>query len=571
LIAAMAATMAPLPLRAQECAPDEPECAAGGPCPLKNLPYEEFVVSPPASRGRYDVPPVSERPFDPDSGDKILVRGFVVENVTSNPDAGVTPEAVQAAANAAFKRLAGAADELLMTVGQMQRVSDAVTTFYRNSGYLVSKAFIPVQTLGDNAVVRISVLEGRVSEIAVENASDYSADILRRPSAALVGATPTRDSVESALLYTQDYPGLRLFGSFRPGAQVGETQLVLQIQNEDRFGFSAGADNFGTELTGLYRLRGDAAWNNPAGWGDQLNLSVLQSVAPENTTYGSLGYRVPLGVRGLSGLINTSYNAFVVDEPPFDVLQLEGTISTYEAGADWRFKRFRLFNARAGLLFASKQSELTATGTTTVTDDNFNVVTVDAGMDRTDTRFRGVDNLSFKIRQGAGGEFSSGGSFATDFTIYDLNYLRLQALTETQYAILRVNVQFTGEAISPIEQFTMAGPDKVRAYPVGQALRDTGEFVSLEYQVEAPGFASRQGPLNRQWRDLLKFSLFADYAHGKSANVEDGDVLSGAGLGIIFGVPGSFQFHLQGASPLSSVDASDGNDTRFYGSLSVKF
>lgn len=570
VVFALAVLGLPPALQAQECEADETGCVEGA-CPLKNLPYEEFIAAPPATRGRYDVPPVSERPFDPDSGDKILVKGFVVVNVNTNPETGVNPETVQAAADAAFKRLAGDATEIRMTVGQMQRVSDEVTTFYRNSGHIVSKAFIPVQSIGADSVVRIEVLEGTVADVAVEGASQYSPAVLRKPGAVLIGSTPTRDSVESALLYTQDYPGVRLFGTFRPGAQTGETRLVLQVQEEDRFDFVLGGDNFGTEFTGLYRLRADVAWNNPAGWGDRLDLTLLQSVAPENTTYGSLGYRLPFGPRGFGALLNLSQNAFVVDQPPFDTLRLEGTINTYEAGLQWRFKRFRFFNAHAGLLFARKESELIAVETLTVTDDKFNVVTLEAGMDRFDTRLRGVDQLLFKLRQGAGGEFTSGGTFDENFSIYELRYSRLQSLADTQTAILRVRAQFTDQAISPLEQFAMAGPDAVRAYPVGQALRDVGQFASLEYQVQAPGFSRSQGPFGRQWGDLLKFSVFADYAQGESVDSGESDNLSGAGVGVLFGIPGTFQIHLQGSSPLSSLEASDGNSSRFYGNFSYSF
>ena len=558
---------------AQECSENDLGCAAGRPCPLNALPYEEFISAPPATRGRADIPPVSERPFDPESGDKILVRRFIVEGVIPNPDFGITAETVQAAADAAFKALPGAeSGQIRLTVGQMLKVPDEVTTFYRSKGYLVAKAFIPVQTVGADAVVRLNVLEGRVSEVAVEGNKGYSANILRKPSQSLIGSTPIRDPVESALLYTQDYPGVRLFGTFRPGSQAGDTKLVLQVLEEDSFGFQGGIDNYGTELTGLYRLRVDAAWKNPVGWGDEANLTLLQSVSPADTTFGSVGYRVPVGLRGMGIYTDLSQNAFAVNEQPFDQLKLEGTINAYELGLDWRYKRFRFSNARVGLSFVAKQSELTGLGGLPIADDKFNLIVLDSSLDRVDIRFRGVDQIQFKIRQGAGGDFGTATGLDANFTILNASYSRLQALGETQTGIVRLRTQMTENPISPLEQFTLAGPDTVRAYPVGQLLRDQGQFYSLEYQVQAPGFARTQGPFSRQWGDLLQFSLFADYARGVSADVSTDDVeLAGAGAGIRFGVPGTFQFVLEGASPLTPAVANDGNDFRFYGSLTVKF
>lgn len=548
-------------------------CGAGGaPCPLRQLPYEEFIAAPPSDRGGRNIPAVADRPFDPESGDRILVKGFVVDGVIPNRAAGVTQETVQAAANQAFLRETNGEPEMRMTVGRMVRVSDAVTTFYRSRGYLVAKAFLPVQTIAPDSIVHIQVIEGRISEVTVEGAKDYSVAVLRKPSAGLVGTTPQRDSVETAILYTQDYPGVRLFGTFRPGTAAGETRLVLQVLEEDGFTFQAGADNYGTEFTGEYRARFDVAWNNPVGWGDQLNVSILQSVAPENTTYGSIGYRVPVGPRGFGLFAEGSQNAFLVDEPPFDLLQLEGTITAYKAGADWRYERSRFSNARASLAYVTKHSELTGLGTLTVADDNFDVLEIESNMDRIDVRFRGVDQITAKVRQGMGGEFKTSTTLTDDFLILEGRYARAQALAETQTMTLRLQAQQTDVQISPLEQFALAGPDKVRAYPVGQILHDVGQFASLEYQVQAPGFSRAPGPFSRQWGDLLQLSLFADYAHGENAeDSTDDDEISGWGAGIRFGVPGSFQFLLEGSSPLSAREANDGQDFRVYGNVSMKF
>ena len=572
---ALALAAAPFPAQAQECfAETDPGCA-GGSCPLQKLPYEEFIPSAPLTRGGRDIPAVIDRPFDPEAGSRILVRGFVVDGVTPNFDLDLTKENVQAAADAAFMKESDGAPEARMTVGRMVRVSDAITAFYRGKGYLVAKAFLPVQTVGPDSLVHIQVIEGRITEVVVENAKKYDPNVLRKPAAGLVGTVPTRDAVETALLYTQDYPGVRLFGTFRPGANQGETRLILQVLEEDSFGYSLGLDNYGTELTGIYRARLDFAWKSPAGWGDQFTASVLQSASPENTTFGSLGYTVPVGPRGFRMFVEGSQNAFVVDQKPFDQLQLDGTITSYKLGVDWRYQRGRFANARASLSYATKASELTALDTLQVTDDSFNLIELESAIDRIDIRFKGVDQITAKVRQGQGGEFSSGGQFEESFTIYEARYTRAQVLGDTQTLVLRMRGQATDKSISPLEQFSLAGPDAVRAYPVGQLLRHVGQFVSLDYQIQAPGFSRAPGPFGRQWGDLLQFSLFADYAHGRGAKdrqdrQEEVDI-AGYGVGVRFGIPGTFQFLLEGAKPLSSEEANDGKDTRVYGNFTYSF
>jgi hemolysin activation/secretion protein len=554
--------------KVQECTD---EACADGACPLRDLPYEEFVTAPPSGLGAgANIPPVSDRPFDPESGPKVLVRGFVVDGVMPNADAGITQQTVQAAADAAFMRETGGTPEGRMTVGHMVKVSDEVTTFYRKQGYLVAKAFLPVQTIGNDALVHIQVIEGKVAEVVVEGAKSYSPNILRKPAASLIGNVPTRDEVESALLYAQDYPGVRLFGTFRPGTETGETKLILQVLEEDSFGWSLGADNYGNEFTGKYRARGDAAWKNPIGLGDELDITLLQAFQPSNTTFGSVTYRVPFGPRGFSTFLSGSRNAFAV-AGPLELLELEGTINIYELGTEWRFKRYRFFNARAGLVLGHKESELTAVGTLKITDDQYNVADLAFDADRVDTRFKGVDQGRFKVRQSISTDFSSGSGIDDTFTIAELHYSRLQSLGDTQTGVLRVRTQYTSNVLSPIEQFALSGPDAVRAYPVGQALTDRGTYAALEYRVQAPGFSRASGPFGRAWGDLLSVILFGDYAAGEDTQGSTTQELSGAGGGLQFGVPGTFNVLLQGAVPISSAESSDGDSFRLYGEFSFKF
>lgn len=567
---ALAFTVQPLAaLAQQECTSEDTDCAAGA-CPLKNLPYEEFINAAPSSAGGRDIPSVADRPFDPESGPRILVRGFVVDGVTPNPEQGVTQQTVQAAADAAFAREAGGATDARLTVGHMTKVSDEVTTFYRNKGYLVAKAFLPVQTIGSDALVHIQVVEGTISDIVVENNKKYSAKTLRKPSLRLIGTRPQRDEVETALLYTQDYPGVRLFGTFRPGANTGDTKLVLQVQDEQRLNFSVGADNYGNKFTGLYRFRGDASWNNPLGFGDLFSLTLLQAVSPTNTTFGALNYRLPVGPRGFAGTLGASRNAFSV-AGPLEPLKLQGTISIYELGTDWKFNRHRFSNLSAGLVFGHKESKLTAVKTLKITNDKYNVVVLSFDGDRVDTRFKGVDQGSFKVRQGAGGNFASGSDVDKTFTIGELRYTRIQSLADTQTGVFRFRGQYTGNTLSPLEQFALAGPDAVRAYPVGQALTDSGVYSSLEYRVQAPGFSRAAGPFGRSWGDLVSTILFFDYASGQDTKGSKTVDLSGYGAGLQFGIPGTFNLLLQGAVPISSAKATDDKNFQLYGEFSYKF
>lgn len=555
------------PMGAPVCTSEDTDCGVEG-CKLPQLPYEEFIAAPPSDRGGNEIPSVADRPFDPESGPRILVKGFVVDGVTPNAEQGITQATVQAAADAAFQRETAGAPDARMTVGHMVRVADEVTVFYRNNGYIVAKAFLPVQTIGPDSIVHIQVVEGTISDVVVVNNKNYSVKTLRKPSMPLIGTRPQRDAVESALLYTQDYPGVRMFGTFKPGDQTGDTKLVLQVQQEDSFDFSVGADNYGNKFTGAYRFRGDMGWNNPLGLGDRFNLTLVQAVQPAKTTFGSASYRYPLGPRGGTASLSYSKNLFGVGGT-LSLLKLEGTINSLEVGYDWKFRRKRFSNASAGAQLARKTSELTLRQTNTITDDSFTLLSLSIDGDRVDTEWKGVDQATFKLRQGLSGDFKS--SVDETFTIGELRYARIQSLGDTQTGVLRTRLQYTSNTLSPLEQFALAGPDVVRAYPVGQALTDSGFYTGLEYRVQAPGFSRAAGPFGRTWGDLLSTIVFFDYAGGRDTATEVTTELSGAGVGIQFGIPSTFNLLLQGAQPISKQQSSDGTDFRLYAELSYKF
>lgn len=114
----------------------------------------------------------------------------------------------------------------------------------------------------------------------------------------------------------------------------------------------------------------------------------------------------------------------------------------------------------------------------------------------------------------------------------------------------------------------MGGADSVRAYPAAEFLADTGGFASLEWVVDAPGLAQRPAFQGRTWGQLLKVSLFVDYATGRLNQVLAGETqrmtLSGWGVGLQFNLPQRVFARLDVASALSDRSASNDRDPQYF-------
>src|SRR3546814_11652412 len=90
-----------------------------------------------------------------------------------HPDEGITPATMQAIADAGFARFADGKVDAELSFGQLQDVAAAITTAYREAGFIVSKAYLPAQSPGPDGRVRIQVLEGRLGDVAVQGAERY--------------------------------------------------------------------------------------------------------------------------------------------------------------------------------------------------------------------------------------------------------------------------------------------------------------------------------------------------------------------------------------------------------------
>jgi hemolysin activation/secretion protein len=548
--------------------------STGGQAALASAPDESGVV-----------PPVKERESSNAATQKIAVRGFRVDGVGDHPDAGITFDSIQAMANAEYRRLGGAAGQpAMLSFAQMQGVADAITQRYRKAGFIVADAFLPAQTIGSDQLVQIQILEGRVGRIIVKGNKRYDADVIAAPAQQLKGEPLQKGTVDAALLYVRDLPGVSVASTFQPGRQTGDTDLIMVAHEAPRpYTFTVGADDYGTPLTGRYRALAGFTLNSPLGIGDSLAANVDYALDPNQNAYGSLVYDAPLVVvPGLGMTVGATRSQLQISSGDFGALKVRGPTTTYVAGSDWKFLNTDDLKMQASLHVMREQSRLSTQGMQ-LSDEKFNVLDMSYAINHTDRRFHGVDLLQVDVHKSLSDQSMEpdlvSPNHAHDFTLAKVSYTRLQFLTEAQRLYFKFNGQWTPDALVPMEQFVIGGPDSVRAYPIADGLTDRGYYTSLEYHVDAPGFGKLISPFyGRPWRELLELETFLDYARGFAAGAnQNGNTppvsYSGFGAGFIFRLPQfhHFEFHLDGSVPLGSQQATDRHGYHVYGRMGLTF
>jgi hemolysin activation/secretion protein len=540
------------------------------------------VTSPPQTPGSV-VPPVKDR--DAQAAQKIAVRGFRVTGVADHAGLGVTPASIQALADAEYQQFASkAGGPVELTFAQMQGVADKIVERYRTAGFIVSNAFLPAQTVGADHIVEIQVLEGKIGKIIVKGTKRYRPSVISAPAEKLRGKPLLKSDVDTALLYARDLPGVSVSSTFQPGEHTGDTDLVMVAHEAKRpYKIMLGANNYGTDLTGKYRAQAGLEWDNPLRIGDTFNASVDYALDPNNNVYGALSYRAPVSITpGLSAVVGASRSELQVNTGHFAALDVKGPTSLYYGGVDWKFINKDDLQAVSTLHVIQEESQLNSLGIS-LSDEKFSLAELTYGMTHTDRRFKGVDILQVGLRKSINDNSNEpdlvSPQHSSSFLVAKFSYTRLQFLSKSQRLYFKFIGQYTNDALIPLEQFVLGGPDSTRAYPIADALRDRGYYTALEYHVDAPGFGDVVSPFyGRPWRELLEFEVFVDYAKGYSAGANklitpDAATLSGAGAGLIFRLPrfNQFAFHLDGAVPLSSQDASDGKGFHIYCGFSFTY
>ena len=571
------------------CAPAIAQVPPGA-TPGGALPRVEQPVPPAPREGElFEIPRVYDRPLGLDEGPRIVVQSFTLQGAVDRPERGVRVSEAQAILDA--ERAAQPAQGF--SINQLQEVAAKVGAYYREHGYILAQAFIPEQQV-TGGVVTVQVMEGQLSGVVVEGNKGYREGVLKRPFNDLIGQPLDKDSIESALLTLTNYPGITAFGVLGAGKEVGTTQLTLRVQGEQRFNVETSVDNYGSQFAGEYRGQVTITVNDPLRRADRLQLVGLYGANSfdrnSHGAYGGIDYEIPLFSPRDSLRFLHLTNAYTVSGVASGVstADSEGDTRVDEIGYRHDFARTRLGSASAGIAFNVKKAQFRAPPAV-IYDDKLTTARLDAQFERVDTRFRGVNRLAVSYTHGFNDLFDSldeydpnvqsgasrlGASGAFDKVAIQLR--RLQRLTQYTSLVLRLEGQYTDGPLVSLEQFSLGGPDSVRAYPVAEVLAEKGGFASLEIVAGAPGFADRPAFGGRTWGQVLQVSLFADYASGQLNKPlitaqEDKVDLSGAGASLQLNVPGRVFARLDVATPLSGNEPSNGRDPQYYFRFGMTF
>ncbi|NOX43613.1 MAG: ShlB/FhaC/HecB family hemolysin secretion/activation protein [Gammaproteobacteria bacterium] len=458
-----------------------------------------------------------------------------------------------------------------LTLSQIERLATDVENYYHDRGLKLAKAYLPRQAMREGVLV-IEVMNGKLGAVEIENNTLYSTDAIIRPFHDILTHPVTFDQIEERMFLINDYPGINITGLFKPGYQIGDTELHLTLQDESRFDSTLRLDNHGSELTGETRGFAQFYWNNPTGIADQFNLAILQSTSPDNTTYGQIGYRLPLFDPRLHFSISTSTNQFILDQSQDasgSVKQLGITGKTKQAGLDidYVFKRSRAASWWGHLIYDTTETILDS--------DEFGNLGLDDKIKnlRLSAQFDVLNNESKILHLGSAtltsGEFDFGAGDGRDEQYSKLNanytlmtFVPLSRFDTVTRLLIKSELQYSNNPLPSAEQYALASPTRVRAYPVNQFSADKSLYIGVEWVFNTPGLLKFDRFSKRNIHQKVQPVLFINTAKGIQNTLTGADDIEGtlidAGFGFQFGFGKSINGNLQFAFPIKdefSIDS----------------
>ncbi len=475
---------------------------------------------------------------------------FHLRKVETNPSAILSADEIAAVTAAYVGREVHMAD-LTAMVAQ-------INALYARKGFVTARAVLPPQKV-ENGIVRVQLVEGRVGRVSIEPGAHTRDTYVQRRIPLQPGDLVQLQRLEDWLTYFNRTNDVRARAVLEPGAQLGTTDVKLDLTSPENSTTSFFFDNAGYDSIGRRRVGFSQRWASLSGHRDPLAAGGYWAAG---TIAGYASYDYPVTVRGTRLGAAFSYDRIQVRSGPLAPLGVKGRF--YDASLRWSrplaVSRTLLFEASVAPHYQRSVLESSSVPISRVL-----VKSLVLGGDLQAVDRHGVWVLQNSLTLGS---HNLGGtnSFAKD----NLAVTRWEPLGAGFVAMFRADGQgkIAGSArLPPSEQLQIGGLSSVRGYPEGELVGDSGYLFSAELDAPLPlGDHDFHGvPL----KDRFKLAVFVD--HGAIIGAPGNRYATGVGAGLIINLSRYLTGRLNLATPLQDRSGLDRWAFEFYLQTSPDF
>lgn len=474
-----------------------------------------------------------------DSPEKVDTAGVKLD--------GVVAPALPDLQKAEFKAIASKYLGKPITLRSLNELNKEVVAYYEANDYPVVDVVVPEQDI-TTGTVQLVVLQARRGEVEVEGNRFFSTGLLASQVRTEEGRIIRARKLMADLNWLNRNPFRRVNLVYTRGEDVGETDLILQVQDRFPVRFYTGYENTGAEVTGDSRFFAGFNWGNAFGLDHQLNYQFSMNPDPDEFMAHSGSYLVPLPWRHLllfyaaagTSESNTFQEGLLTSEGDSISAGVRYTVPLpqwggyeHEISGGFEYKQNTTTLAFGGTEILDNTNEVDhfllaytsgwrdALGSTSFTGTVFHSP---GGLSS-----RNTDEDFLEIRNDAD----------SNYTYARATLERITTLPANFSLVTRGTLQLTDTNLLGSEQLRVGGYATVRGYEEGEATGDNGFFTNVELRTPPISLFQLFGWTGMP-QDQAQFLLFWDFASvspetllpGQDANID----LSSVGPGFRYSI-----------------------------------
>ncbi|MGZ9159465.1 MAG: ShlB/FhaC/HecB family hemolysin secretion/activation protein, partial [Nitrospira sp.] len=430
-----------------------------------------------------------------------------------------------------------------VTTEELEEARKLVTMAYITKGYPNSGGILPDQDLV-GGLVRLEVIEGRLSEIRIEGTRWFRPSYLRNRIGLGAGQPLNTDVLRHRLqLILQDERLQQLRTELRPGIALGEAILDVTVVEANPMKAFVEYNNYVSPGVGENQLRGTMVHRNLTGNGDVLSVGFGSSAQASPFAVGVFPsidamYLIPLNRYDTTFSAGYRYVNYQVVQDPFRSLDIKSETQIWSLSLRQPVYRTLHDDIALSIVGEYEQNANTLSGlpfdSVTGMKNGFgNVAALRFVQEWTHRTTASVFAVRSRFSAGIGvlGATVSSTPDTPDsqFASWLGQFQWLKQFESTRIELINLlNVQIANDRLFPLEQMSVGGRYSVRGYRENTLLRDNG--IVYQFETRFPIWRSSTG------FPFVQFCPFADVGHSWSAKGSVGEVhtLASVGAGLRF-------------------------------------
>ena len=467
-----------------------------------------------------------------------------------------------------------------LSYNELRDVLRFISDFYRQLG-LWARAILPEQDI-NNGVITIQIVEGRLGKVIIksdEQDLNLKQDVARKYIENKISRQQILNinQLEKNIQNLNNVPGIQAIASLEAGQEVGETDVVIQLQNRKTLSGTFQGDSYGSRSSG--RSRGTALINFDSllKQGEQFTIQRVQTIGSE---YNALAGSFRIGYGGTRGTVKAAKLRYDLGDP-FSSSNPTGNSEELSVSIDHPLNSIGRTNLSSNFTFSESDYE-NKNNTPSNVQKKITRGIAKLNFNRSDQFYKGGVNYgSVSVTVGDLDDTSTGSTTTNalgSFSKLNANVSRFQRLSDQNVLQVNLSAQYAFKNLDSAEKFSLGGPYGIRAYPNSEGQGDHGLMANIELKH---GFSQTlEGMIFYDWGLIQQHqNTYSNWDSG-NPSLENIYELQGIGVGANWNVTPTTNINWVFSTTLGSNNGEDDEgqdndgltkDKRSYLSITSRF